>query len=755
MVWCCDYLQHRSQVKRNSRTNFWLSMAIGRPRNQGMKSHRLRSILGGVVTAVWIGCCAGETTAPPLRPWNDYQVIMWVGDTAGKHPEKFGLFLERLKEMGVTTGMVHHDADPRPFVDARFPYYVENVVNKGLCLKWNSNVRDWDAFVTQWARTGRPESAFVRDYCLDDPSWLDWAKGEAGRIGSRHAANRPLAYDLRDELSVTISANPFDYDFSPMALEGFRRWLRDRHASLAALGHVWGLEFKAWSEVKPFSTDRIKNRMASGDALPRGNPDWQAVQQLRFVPAEARREPMRWNLAPWAEFRTYMDLSLTRTLGALRDSIRTVDPATPVGIEGTQMPHAFGGYDLERLASVLDWVEPYDIGNAREVFGSFMPGKPILTTVFETGTNHARRRLWHLLLEGDRGCVIWWSEDSFDWSKDNLPLTPKALALQPVLREMTSPMARVILNAKRERDPVYIHYSQPSIQVNWLLESTVDGSTWPRRFSSFEADHNRMAKVRNAWLKALQDLGLSPQFVGSAELARWRGKSPAVTALVLPQSSAMSDAEVASLRELSSSAKGADGATPVIFADGLAGLFDEHGRLRESPPALGGIAAAWDLDEVRVFGRKAPNAQNWKGDLSRWPAGRLSANPSSDLWSFLESSGLRAGAPVIVPARERVRVHRLRVGPARVFGFERNIDYQMSEDLKQAGGNGNLEKSGEVTVRLAEGQAGGHLYDLNRLAYVGEVREWTFQLDPWRPSLFVLLPDKVAPENLVAHLAKF
>jgi hypothetical protein len=57
------------------------------------------------------------------------------------------------------------------------------------------------------------------------------------------------------------------------------------------------------------------------------------------------------------------------------------------------MPAAFGGYDLWRLARVLDWVEPYDIGDAREIFGSFMPGKPVLTTVFETDPNHARRRL--------------------------------------------------------------------------------------------------------------------------------------------------------------------------------------------------------------------------------------------------------------------------------------------------------------------------------------------------------------------------
>ena len=116
----------------------------------------------------------------------------------------------------------------------------------------------------------------------------------------------------------------------------------------------------------------------------------------------ANQSPTAWNFAPWADFRTYEDISLTRALGNLRDAAHTVDPLTPVGIEGTQMPNAFGGYDLWRLANALDWVEAYDIGNAREIFGSFMPSKPILTTVFESDTLHAERRLWHLLLEGDR-----------------------------------------------------------------------------------------------------------------------------------------------------------------------------------------------------------------------------------------------------------------------------------------------------------------------------------------------------------------
>ena len=340
-----------------------------------------------MLTLAWAAHSA-ESTAR-LRPWRDYRTIMWVGDTGREHPERFPLFLRRLREMGINTAMVYDDGDPQPLVINGFPYYVENLVNRGLCLKFNSNVRDWDKFVTDWAGNGRPESGLVRDFCLDDPGWLNWAKNATATIVRKNRAHQPLAYNLRDELSTTISANPFDYDFNPIALEQFRAWLKTQYPDLAGLNAEWQTRFASWEEVKPFTTDAIKNRMASGEALPRGRPDWQQVQQTRFSRVSAQRDPTAWNFAPWADFRTYMDLSLARALDRLRQAAHELDPATPVGIEGTQRPDAFGGYDLWRLSRVLDWVEPYDIGSAREIFGSFMPGKPILTTVFESET---RRR---------------------------------------------------------------------------------------------------------------------------------------------------------------------------------------------------------------------------------------------------------------------------------------------------------------------------------------------------------------------------
>ncbi len=666
-----------------------------------------------------------SVTADELRPWTEYRAIMWIGDSAYKKPDKLPLFFQRLREMGINTAMVHHDAPSEALLASGMPFYVENMVNKGLCLKWNSKVKDWDKMVTEW-KTERSEAALAREYSFDDPAWKKWARDEMQKFVRLNREHAPLAYDIRDELSVTMSANPFDYDFSPAALDGFRAWLATQYKDLAALNAQWDTDFARWEDVRPFTTDQIKNRMAGGRGagkdgagLPRGKPDWQALQKVTFDPAEARKDPLRWNFSPWCDHRTYMDLVLARTLGDLRAAARELDPRTPVGIEGTQMPSAFGGYDLWRLSQVLDWVEPYDIGNAREIFGSFMPGKPILSTVGEQDARAAGRRLWHLLLEGDRGCIVWWSEDCIDWKSDDYALTPRAAALAPVLRELQSPLAQLFLRAEREVDPIAIHYSQPSIQVNWLLESTVDGSTWLRRFSSYEATHNRMAQRRQAWVKALQDFGYTPQFISSEQLKR--GDFQKLEVIIYQDSLAMSEGERVPRHQV---------------VDDLMGIWDEHGKLR--------------VDRIRST-PSAPKTPDAPDAVSDKIAGYLERRTKGEGGPpFPSRIALAFRRPVIVPPELCIRTHRYKLGgTARLLAFERNIVWQMGEDLKQRGGNEALEKPVTFEATLA---APGYVYELRTGRALGKVDKFTVALDPWQPALYAVTPEPVEGD-VVAKLS--
>jgi hypothetical protein len=710
-----------------------------------------RRISAWVAAAVLVPVLRLPAAEPDFRPWPEYQVILWTGDSAAKNPAKWPLFFQRLREMNVTAGMVHGDGDLRPLLEAKFPYYVENMVNRGLCLKWNSKVRDWDQMVTSW-KNPRDEAGLVRDYSLDDPQWRDWALSQVRSLVKKNAPHAPLLYNLRDELSTTISANPFDYDFSPTALAGFRTWLQTQYRSLAALNAQWETAFKTWDEVKPFTTDQIKNRMASGDAIPRGKPDWQAVQRIQLDPAAARKQPTAWNFSPWADHRSYMDHSLATTLDTLRQAARDLDPRTPVGIEGTQMPAAFGGYDLWRLSQAIDWVEPYDIGNAREIFGSFMPGRIFLSTVGEQDARAARRRLWHLLLEGDRGCIVWWSEDCLDWTSADYALTPRAKALAPVFAELRAPLARLFLLAKREVDPVAIHYSQASVQVNWLLESTVDGSTWLRRFSSYEASHNWMTQRRQAWVKLLQDAGYTPRFLSTAQIEQGALENQRV--LVCADSLAMTDTEAAAISKWISPA-GRQPASRLLLGSDEPNLFDGHGRLRP----VGHLAALGD--------RTLQRDSTWH---LRQSAGKLAFHETAaDLRdSLARRIGQQATAAtledqladqlhdllppaVAIPRHLGVRTHRYRLGNARLLAFERNFVWQMGEDLKSHGGNGPLEKPVTFEARLA---APAHAYDLRTEKYLGHGDRFRLTVNPDSPTLLALTATPLAAGPVIPQLAR-
>ncbi len=698
-----------------------------------------------IVLLLTILCApAGEPSLGAGSQWDHYQAIMWVGDSALRAPEKLPVFFDRLREMGITAGMVHGEASPEPFLKERFPYYVENMVNRGLCLKWNSSVTNWEKFVTDWSKEGRPDAKLVRDYCLDDPAWLHGALRQMEKLAARHEEHHPLAYNIRDELSVTVSANPFDYDFNPLALEAFRTWLRLHYPDLRALNEQWQTEFSDWNAVVPFTTDQIKGRMSRGKAVPEGAPDWQALARLKFDLLEARKEPTRWNFSPWADFRSYMDLSLARTLGALREASRKVDPRTPVGIEGTQMPHAFGGYDLWRLSQVVDWIEPYDIASAREILGSFMPGKLFVTTVFEDDTRKARRRLWHLLLEGDRGCIIWWSEDCFQWGEPKYDLTAKARALQPVLKELRGSVAQLFMNAERIRDRIFIHYSQASIQVNWLLESTVDGSTWLRRFSSYEAAHNEQAKARTAWLKAFQDLGWAPQFISSEQIESGILRTNPAAVLVLPRSWAMSDTEQAEVQKALQQTNG----LKRLFVEGPPGVFDSHGRLRSGGQLeLSVSALPTSLNKCVAVGGQRTSSFNL--DLGAVEAQR-STGKRNDLANWIAEQMGEVKQEVSVSANACVRVHRYRLNSSRLVAFERNIDYQMDESLAQRGGNEALEKGTTVVARLDKKH---HVYDIETGRYLGHLDRLEFLLDPWKPALFALTSRRLPKGDIVTQLA--
>jgi len=183
------------------------------------------------------------------------------------------------------------------------------------------------------------------------------------------------------------------------------------------------------------------------------------------------------------------------------------------------------------------------------------------------------------------------------------------------------------MEAERVADGLAIHYSMPSVHAAGVL-----GQHARKDDEDALVPHQRdFPGARDGWVRALQDLGYSPDFVASEQVETdgLRGRR----VFVLPYSLALSEKEAAALQAFVE-------AGGVLLADGPAGLFDEHLNWRTAGALdeLFGIAGAAPEARARAVARgKGPVAvtaegRAWGLDGRRLP-GLLALEPRLALTS--------------------------------------------------------------------------------------------------------------------------
>jgi len=707
----------------------------------------LKCLLLFLVLAIGAGMVlTGEAQEKPMtwRGWDSYQVILW---STGGVPENASLWFERLREAGITAQELDRGGTHQVFLDHHFDFYVENLYRIAFLHQARAT---YEADFKGYTAT-RGKRYLVRKPCLHDPDYLPQAREILQRYVRQHQEGKPLLYDIGDEMSIGSFASPMDYCFSEHTLRAFRKWLQEQYGSLEALNREWETHFSSWDAVEPMTTYEIKERERQGSE----------------------------NYSPWADHRTFMEITFAETLRKFREFIREVDPAVPVGAEGLQMPSAWGGYDLWRLSQVFDWIEPYDIGNSREIFRSFMPEGLILSTLFEMDGKSAGRRLWRLLLTGDRGTIIWDDENSrcVDKTKDDMPLTPRGKELAPVFQELRR-MAPMIFKLKPLDDCIAIHYSQASIHAHWMFDSRPDKDSWPRRFSSYEAVHSRMARVRDSFVRVIEDLGLQYHFVSYEQIERGDLLKEGHKVLLLPQSVAMSKKECEQIEAFVR-------AGGTVIADNMAATMDEHckrlpkGQLDElfgiarQGSEAGGQGPAkglkWkgktlDLEVAESVGLTTGKAQDdgngvpcivvnrvGKGqaiylNFLMLSYGKLRLTPPKEqpvrevFGALLKQAGiappvkvLYADTPAYVPG---VRIWRYRGAGADYVAIMRNPEFRASELGEIGYGNNTaFEKIERVQVIFPKKK---HIQDVREGKSLGTTDRVTVVLDPWSPKILEL-----------------
>ena len=575
----------------------------------GNRSHRENKETGAFIAS------------PFERPWWDYQIIIWqLQKRAG---------YDALKRLGITAGMLPIDRSSysvvadwiEPLLDSDLHFYLENIATDFYSSyhRWSgSRPVNWRFLQTKqryWENPLDP-AALAREPSLSDQVWLGNVRDRLIRNVRALRPYRPLFYDLGDEPGIADLAAFWDFDFSEASLTGMRDWLKDRYGSLKALNQEWASDFGQWAEVTPITTR---------EALARSD----------------------WNFAAWADFKEWMDVAFAGAIESGTKAIHAADPQAVAAIEGAQVA-GWGGYDYSRLAASVDAMELYDYGGNIEIVRSFNPGLIMLMTSFGRGEFEAHR-VWRAALRGIRGLILW--DEKSELVDGNGHIGERGREAAPYFAELRGGLGALLINSRRHTDPIGILYSPASMRVQWLLDRRATGEDWTRRNASDEYQDDAVRTATRNFARLVEHRGLQHQFVSSAEVGRGELRSGNYRILMLPHTIALSKIEAEQIRDFVE--RGG-----VVIADGVPGLFDEHGRRLAKPllsevfsgsPTRSGISSAFGKgkaiymafpdDRGRQRGRLITEILDVAGVQPRFPLLRADGAPPSDVETRIFDNG--------------------------------------------------------------------------------------------------------------------
>ncbi|MGC9317128.1 MAG: beta-galactosidase trimerization domain-containing protein, partial [Armatimonadota bacterium] len=469
-------------------------------------------------------------TMPPAwdeRAWEPWLASMWASPAGAYSREYLAHWAsERVKRLGIeavtTSSNWLHDGEQRNSFEHGFRLMPLGVIGPALHMNRvrGEDMLTFDEQRELYTKTG-DKQYLQRPYTLQAEDTRQLVAEKVAEVTEATARYRPVGYSCGDELSITHYVTPFDYDFSPVALEHFRLWLQGQYPSLAALNDQWETDFAAWDEVMPMTAEEVRERG---------------------------------NYAPWADHRSFMEFSLAWFMDFVDGELEAHDPGARVGISGTQAAEAYGGYDWWRLTDALDFAQTYDHKNTGEMHRSFHEMLTAPWWGYAATDPGLSRTLWRRLLNDSDGgsfftsSYVFWPD--YTWTQS----TSDALAH---LDDIQGGLARLLDACERQAD-VLVHYSHPSIHGAWITGG-----------QALHSDN------RGGWVQAIEDSGMQVRFLSYEQLEEGELTEQMPAAFVLPYSVALSDEEVAQIERYVS-------AGGTLLADGRVGLMDEHCTPRPS-----------------------------------------------------------------------------------------------------------------------------------------------------------------------------
>ena len=636
---------------------------------------------------------------PLFEGWRDYVIIMYQEYPAPIHA--------KLQTLGINGGQWvgrNQTVIPQNLLSNNVRWYSEQIATEFYAqyhrFRTDRGV-DWSFQQSKdiYFKDPTSKEGLKRHPSFSDPVWLTKITNRLRDTVKLNEPYRPYFYSLADETGIADLGAQWDFDFSDQSLEAMRIWLQERYGTLAALNTAWGSDFKDWNLVTPQTTN---------EAMRRTDENWTS----------------------WGDFKEWMDIAYASAIKAGVDAVHEVDPEAYAGVVGAQKP-GWGGYDYTRLAEVATVMEPYDIGGSVKLVHSLNPAMPLLSTTFASD-DWERHRIWHELFQGNRGLILWDENQRYiqpDGSKGE-----GGAKAEGYYNELRNGLAATIIASKGNDDGIAIHYSQPSLRTQWMLERRPDGDAWMKRDASYERGHNNFLRLRESWSHAIEDQGLQFRFVSYQQVAKGDLLQAGVRTLILPNSSSLSMAECNEIRSFVQR-----GGT--VIADGMPGTYDEHSRKLEASP-LKDLFVAQSSERVHTVKLGAGQAITIGFDMLPYLQDRLSGKEQPTAKSIAEALHKAGATPAIsVTDNKRqpvvgVNVRTFDNGGVKVLTLLSNpqllVDELGATDFKT---NDRFNKPQQLVVHLPSPM---YVHDVRTRKDLGRVSSFPVTMDPYDPTVLTI-----------------
>lgn len=407
----------------------------------------------------------------------------------------------------------------------------------------------------------------------------DQVKGHFGELHGTGVRKSPLNAMTKAKLQALIDRNLRDVKASPQraayALDDEPSWGHFVHPTMWRITDDDG-EYMTWlAELYGENRTPKRDRWWSYDDIRTQLATW----SIADFDASPLMDQWSFNDSKWGNY-----------IGELVEYTNAIDPATPCGIVGGQMPSPFGGYDYAKLMRKVQFIESYNIGSSQSVIRSFNPRNalPAVTTHFHKSEADTIWQTWYYLAHGNRGHIGW--VDGWFNGTDPQPWHDKVLSHNVEAANKIGPLMR---GAEWKHDGVAIYYNHASIQLGWILDAEAHGKTWVNRNNDERL--SSAANVRLAWENMLRDSGVQYSYLSYVDAIQG-GIPSEYRVLILPACLCLSEVEARVIRSFCER-----GGT--VIADYMPGLWDQHGKGRAEGGILDGLfgiehKSSWRASDV-------------------------------------------------------------------------------------------------------------------------------------------------------------